>query len=458
MIPRPAAGLLPAGLLLVSLLAAAPAAASGALGQEAAWLQRYLRLDTSNPPGDEARAARFLAELLHREGLTTRRAVSPGGRTSLWARLESGRPEAGALLLQHHIDVVPPGPGWSTDPFAGEVRDGVLWGRGAIDAKSLGIAHLAALVELRRRRVPLARDVVFLAVADEETGGREGTAWLLEAHPELFAGVAAVLGEGGLNRSYQGRLAWWGIETAQKRPLWLRVIAAGRGGHGSTLNLHAAPHRLVRGLGRLVDRPLDYRVTPEVRRYMEAAAPHETAHFQRLVANLDEVVTGPEPERHLLPGMPNYFLDTIQVNVLAAGEKLNVVPEEAVAEIDVRLLPDTDQQAFLEEIRQLLGDEVEVEVLLDAPPVTASPLDNPIWRCLETTLGPRAAVVPAFIPGITDARYFRGRGLAAYGFSPFVLAAAELKGIHGPDERIPLAAFEQGVALMKTLVRACAGG
>ncbi|MGB3563230.1 MAG: M20/M25/M40 family metallo-hydrolase [Thermoanaerobaculia bacterium] len=428
-----------------------------ALEGPALWLQRYLQIDTTNPPGNEEQAAHFLGRILHQEGIATQLIFGPHGRPSLYARLEADKPTEGALVLLHHMDVVPPGEGWSGDPFSGEIKNRLVWGRGAIDDKSLGVAHLTAFVELNRRRIPLERDVIFLAVPDEETGGTLGTGWLLEEHPELFSDVEVVLGEGGINRAFNGKHHWWGIEVAQKRPLWLKVTAYGRAGHGSKLNLHTAPHRLIRGLSRLVDKPLEFRVTPETRQYLEAAAAFEGPFFKDLVARLDEIMAEPQPEKQLLPGLPNYFLDTIQVNVLEAGEKLNVAPEEASALIDIRLLPDTDDQEFLAKVQELLGKDLEVEVVLRAPPVSGSPTDSPFYRCMERFLGRRAAVIPAFIPGITDSRYFRERGIAAYGFSPFVLESNEVRGIHGPDERIPLETFEKGVETTTELVVTCSG-
>jgi acetylornithine deacetylase/succinyl-diaminopimelate desuccinylase-like protein len=426
---------------------------------EVAWLQQYLRIDSSTSDGIE-RAATFLRDLLHSEGLTTRWIVSPHGQPSVYARL-SADPTAdgdgtGALLLLHHMDVVAPGPDWSRDPFAGELHDGAVWGRGAVDDKSLGIAHLAALLDLRRSQQPLGRDVIFLAVPEEETGGERGTAWLLEAHPELFEDVTAVLGEGGANRVRGGRLAWWGIEVAQKRPLWLKATATGRGGHGSTVNLHTAPHRLIRGLNRLLDRPLELRVSPEVRRYFEAVAPFESQRFREIVTRLDEILARPQPQRGLLPGLPTYLLDSVQVNVLDAGRQTNMVPDTASAFIDIRLLPDTDGAAFLAEVRRRMGKNVRVEVLLQSPPATESPPEHELFRCLEGVLAPEAPVIPAFIPGITDSRHFRQRGVPAFGFSPFVLDSIDMQGIHGPDEQIPVAAFEQGVALMRQVLDACA--
>lgn len=421
------------------------------------WLVEYLQIDTTNPPGGEQAAAEFFRRVLHREGIATRLLVSSTGRVNLYARLEpdDARADAGALVLTHHMDVVPPGPGWSVEPFRGIESDGWIWGRGAVDAKSLGIAQLAAFLESHRRGGPKARPLVFLAVADEERGGAEGTRWLLENYPELFANTEAVLGEGGANRVINGKQFWWGIETAQKRPLWLEATARGRGGHGSMLNPGSAPHQLTLGLARLLERPKQFRVTPPVRRYLEAVRPYQSVSFGRMVTDLDEIVLDEHPNERLFPGIANYLLDTIQINVLDAGERINVVPKKATARVDIRLLPDADEKAVLAEVRQLLGKYVDVEVLLEAPPAAGSPIDTAAYRCLETVLGRSAPVVPAFIPGVTDARYFRERGTPAYGFSPFALAPEETRGIHAADERISRAAFLRGVEIYTEVVLAC---
>jgi acetylornithine deacetylase/succinyl-diaminopimelate desuccinylase-like protein len=445
------------GALLLPAASPAQRDSGGAtLSEPARWLQAYLRIDTTNPPGGESRGAAHLADLLHREGIATRLLVSPEGRTSLYARLEAESPSAGALVLLHHLDVVPPGPGWSVDPFAGEIRKGRLYGRGALDIKSLGIAQLAAVIDLKRRGVPLVRDVIFLAVADEERGGLQGTAWLLERHGALFDGAAAVLGEGGANRTVNGRHLWAGIEVAQKRPLWLRVTARGRGGHGSGLNPASANHRLIAGLADVLDREPEYRVTAPVRQYLGALAPLHNEKYRRIFTHLDDVIGEDGPAESLLPGLLNLFVDTFQVTVLDAGEKINVIPDRAVAEVDVRLLPDTDAEGYLGEVRRALGAGVQVEVVLTSPPAPASPVDHPIYRAVARVLDETAPVVPAFIPGFTDSRYFRERGVPAYGVSPFFLEPQTFLGIHGIDESIPLDELDRGIERMRRIVEACA--
>jgi acetylornithine deacetylase/succinyl-diaminopimelate desuccinylase-like protein len=442
--------------LLAALLLLSPPAGSAAgpaLSEAAGWLQQYLRIDTSNPPGNEARAAAFLAGILQRAGIPSRVVATPEGRANLYARLSSPRSGGRAILLLHHMDVVPPGPGWTVPPFAGLLKGGLLWGRGAVDDKSLGIAQLAAMIDLQRRRAPLDRDVIFLAVADEENGGLRGTGWLLANHPELFQGVEAVIGEGGRSQTGAGgKLLWWGIEVAQKRPLWLEVAASGRGGHGAGLNPESASHQLIQGLARLLAAPPRWKVTAPVRDYCHAIAPLQNDRWRRVFSNIDGVIAPSGPREFLLPGMANLFLDTVQVTVLRGGERINVVPERASALLDIRLLPETDSAAFLADVKSRLGPGFEVKVLVTSPPSPASPASGRLYQALRQALGAAGPVVPTFIAGFTDSRYFRERGIPAYGVTPFQLSPDDSKGIHGTDERIPVREIDRGVERMRRIV------
>ncbi len=465
--PRSPRSLLIPLAVLLALLQPAPAARAvdpPRLSEAARWLQGYLRIDTTNPPGNEHKAASYLAAILHREGIPTRLVVSATGRTSLWARLSaSATAPAGAggrraVLLLHHLDVVPAGPGWTVPPFSGALRDGRLWGRGAVDDKSLGIAQLAAFVDLKRRKVPLQRDVIYLAVADEENGGGEGTGWLLAHHPELFQGVEGVIGEGGRNQVLRGELRWWGIEVAQKRPLWLSVEAAGRGGHGSGLNPGSANHLLIEGLARLLARPPRWRVTPAARAYLQALAPLHNERWQSQIARLDEVVRESGPTEMMFPGLANLFLDTLQVTVLEGGTKINVIPDRSRALLDIRLLPDTGAAAFLAEVEAALGPELEAKVLLTSPPAAPSPTAGRVWAAMDRVLAAEAPVIPSMVPGFTDSRYFRERGIPAYGLAPFALEPPDLRGIHGPDERIPIVELDRGVERTRRIVASYVAG
>ena len=420
------------------------------------WLQEYVQIDTTNPPGNEAVAAEYLASRFEAAGIATRRLVDPNGRTSLYARIESPASQGRALALIHHIDVVPADGEWQEPPFSGRLRDGTLWGRGVVDVKSLGIAQLAAILSLVRDGVQLDRDLIYLAVADEELGGKAGAAFVLENHADLFAGLEGVLNEGGSNRVIGDRLLWWGVEVTQKRALWLRVSARGRGGHGSQLNPQSATHELIRGLGRLVDRPQRFRITEAARRYLEAVDAVESRP-NPLSARLDEVIQEDGPTETLAPGLPALFLDTVQVTEIDNGRGPNVVSPTARASIDIRLLPDTDAEAFLESVRETLGSRLDVEVVLTSPPVDASPADHPLFLALEDALGVRAPVVPMMMTGITDSRYFRQRGIPAYGFSPFSLDRGDVRGIHAPNESMSAEEFLRGIETLRRVIVAYAG-
>ncbi len=439
-------------LSALTVAPAAPQAPTRDAEEPLRWLREYIQIDTTNPPGNERRAAEYLAAILEAEGIPVRLLESPGGRTSLYARLASPASGGRGVALLHHMDVVPAGEGWSEEPFSARPKKGRVWGRGAIDAKSLGIAQLAALVEIHRAGIVLERDLVYLAVADEEKGGHQGTAWLLEAHPELFEGVEAVINEGGSNRVLYGHLAWWGIEVTQKRPLWLRVSSFGRGGHASGWNPSSPTHRLVQGLDRLIDMPQEYRVTPAARLFLGALAEAEGGDAATLSARLDELIGSDGPTETLPPGMPVYFVDTLQVTAIDTGTSPNVAASDVSAAVDIRLLPDTDSDAYLARVREALGPQLQVEVTLTAPEAPASPLDHPLFQAFEEALGVRAPVVPLFISGTTDSRYFRQRGIPAYGFSPFTLDAPELRGIHAADERIPADDFLRGVEAVRRVL------
>lgn len=448
--------------LLTSLLCAlcwtalstATQAAVGGEPEAVGWLRDYLQIATVNPPGNEAEGAHYLAHLLEAEGLSPQLLTSPDGRTSLYVRRASPTSGGRALVLMHHIDVVTTNDDWRVPPFSGRITEGRIWGRGALDIKGLGIAQLATLVDLERRQIDPGIDLIYLAVADEEAGGRSGAGWLLDSQPQLFEGVVGVLNEGGSNRVVNDRLVWWGIEVVQKRPLWLKVTSRGRGGHASGLNPGSPTHRLILALARLVEEPLRYRVSDAARIYFRGLEQLED-NPDHLYHHLDEVILPDGPTRPLAPGVPAYFVDTLQVTELDNGQGSNVIASQASARIDIRLLPDTDGDAYLEHVRQLLGPDIDVEVILDAPLADPSPTDHPIYRALESTLSVRGPVTPTFMTGTTDSRFFRQRGIAAYGFSPFALNADQQRGIHAVDESIPVDGFLRGIEMLKRVVMAC---
>jgi acetylornithine deacetylase/succinyl-diaminopimelate desuccinylase-like protein len=316
----------------------------------------YLKIDTSNPPGNETAGATFLRDLLVKNGIAARLVGDDPKRQAVYARLESQSNEK-ALLLLSHIDVVPADAGvWTQPPFSGTRSGGYIWGRGALDMKSLTIAQLMSMLELKRRGTPLRRDVVFLAVPDEELGGANGTAKLLARHPELFENVGFVLNEGGSNETAVDKVLFWGIEVQQKVPLWIRVVSDGSGGHGAIPpDDGGATAKLVRALSAIASIETPYRLEPSVARAAAAAAEARKDGRGERLRLVREPLDVARILRELPPGYRSLLHDTIAVTRLAAGNAVNVIPSRATGDVDIRLLPDTRPDAMLARVREAVG-------------------------------------------------------------------------------------------------------
>jgi acetylornithine deacetylase/succinyl-diaminopimelate desuccinylase-like protein len=425
------------------------------------WLREYIRLETVNPPGNETRGAQFFARIFEAEGIDHEVVESAPGRGNVWARLEGG--DAPALVLLHHIDVVPADPAyWSVDPFAAEIRDGHITGRGALDTKTSGILHLAGFLALHRSGVPLERDVIFLATADEEAGGAQGAGWLVENRPELFEGVGFLLNEGG-GGTVVGDRVQFGVEVTQKVPYWLALTTRGEPGHGSRPRATSAVTELVEALDRLRRHEFEARIVPAVDEHfrgMASAAPETwRARFQDMAAAVREPGVLAELQT-FDPGLHGLTRNTCSITRLEGSGKINVVPPEARAELDCRLLPDQDPEAFLAELGGVLGPEVEIEVTMGFTPAVSG-TDNDLYRTLERVTRsafPDAAFAPAVLGGFTDSHFFRDLGIVSYGFTPVAVPLEDLGGVHGNDERISEENVRRGVALtIEILERFVAG-
>jgi len=418
-------------------------------------LVSYLRIDTSNPPGNETAGARFLQQLLAKEGIEAKLVGSDPNRQSVYARLVSGTNEK-ALILLHHIDVVPASASeWTKPPFAGLRSNGYLWGRGALDIKSLGIAELMAFVELKRRHLPLRRDVIYLAVADEELGGISGCAALLEQHPELFANAGFVLNEGGYNETIVDRVPFWGIEVQAKVPLWLRITMKGPAGHAAVPpDDGGALARLVRVLDAVQRIPTPYRLTPAVARAFREAGKSRRDERGEVLRGIAEPLDVARIDRVLSPGYRALLRDTIAITRIAGGSSINVLPTTASADVDIRLLPDETTAPMVARVKETLhgGD---LQILLAGEPVPESPSDTELFRVLAAAMTKAeegSIVAPVVGGGTSDSRYFRARGIVAYGIAPFKVNYYDADTIHANDERIRARFFAEGVRLMRNIV------
>lgn len=420
-------------------------------------LQEYIRIDTTNPPGNESRGVEFFARIFDEEGIAYESVESAPGRGNIWARLP-GSPEPGLMLL-NHIDVVPADERyWSHSPFSGDIQDGYVRGRGTLDMKSVGISQLQAFLALHRMAKPINRDVIFMATADEEAGGLFGAGWLVENRPELFDGIGLLLNEGDGGQIRDGKVAF-GIEVTQKVPLWIRLVATGEPGHGSTPHAESAVTRLVQALSRIHEHPFPPKVSPAVHAYFKAMAPHVDSPWREAFADMSSAVEDPSFLADLREYNREYHAlvcNTVSMTRLEGSSKINVIPPSASAEIDFRLVPNQDPGEFLDSLRQIVNDPtIAIETIMAFTPVE-SPTDTVLYRAIEGVYQrhfPDAPIVPSVLTGFTDSHYFRDLGIACYGFEATLVPAEEFSGVHGNDERISIENIKRGTRLTLEVVQ-----
>ena len=426
--------------LLPGVAAAQPAPDWKAVEAEAIrTIQSYVRIDTSNPPGDVTKAADFLKAILEREGVPVTRYESGPGRSILLARLK-GSGSAKPLLLLHHMDVVPTDASrWRHPPFGADIADGNMWGRGTMDMKGLGVVQLLAFLSLKRQNVPLARDVILMAVPDEETGGALGADWMRANHYADFE-PEYIIDEGGFGSRdlfAPGKLVF-GISVAEKKILWLKVRAEGIAGHGSQPHDQNPNDRLTRALARLLSEPLPTSSFPVLETMKARVGPLAVNKFNNAIQH-----------------------STISITSLRSGvgdpPKANVIPSVAEATLDCRVLPGTTKDQWLAEIRRRLGDpEVKIEIIYEGEDPIVTTQDSVLYRALESAVKrkhPEAIVTPMTVPYGTDSNDFRPRGVKSYGFTPVIVPAAGVMSMHGDAEFLPVDAVGPAIQILFEALR-----
>jgi len=412
-------------------------------------LQGLLRFDTTNPPGEERECISWIASLLDALGVETRIVAQTPERPNLIARL-AGRGASAPLLLQGHVDVVAARGDWQHEPFAGDVQDGYVWGRGALDMKGGVAMLLAAFMRAAASETPPPGDVILCLLADEEAGSDLGANYLVREHPELFSGVRHSIGEfGGFTMEIAGRRLY-PIMVAEKQVCWTLARTRGAAGHGSLPIRGSAAGKLGRLLAALDRRRLPVRVTPAASSMIEAIA----AELPRALALPLHALLRPQLTDRLLDvlGERVALFDTLlhntaSANVISGGEKTNVIPGEATAELDCRMVPGCSPDELFAELRALARVELELEVIRHDP-VAAAP-DMTLFGTLADTLrelDPQAKPVPMLLPGATDGRFFARLGIQTYGFLPMPMPSELnfMRLIHAENERVPVEAIEFG--------------
>jgi acetylornithine deacetylase/succinyl-diaminopimelate desuccinylase-like protein len=422
----------------------------------------YLRINTTNPPGNELAAARFLKSILDREGIeaaildTTELGAN---RANLYARLR-GNGSKRAIALVHHMDVVPAtAASWSVDPFSGALKDGYIWGRGAIDMKGTGVAQLMAMIAIKRSGVPLNRDIVFIANADEELTSTGGITFVAR-HPDLLKDVEYLITEGGDNFIDNGKVVYFAVGVAEKRTFWQRLTVNGVPSHGSRPTKQNPVPRLVTALYKISQFETPLHVTAGVDKFFRDIARTYPEPQRGWLSNVSAALENPQARDWILSDVSwNAFLrNTISLTGLTGSNKTNVIPGVATADIDVRLLPDQDPAAFLESLKTVVGDTaVHFTTLLQPKTPLESPIDTDLFRAIERAAHerePSAFVTTPMETAATDRPTYRKLGITTYGFSPFLIPRAEIqRGMHGNDERLSVDNVGYGVHFFYDILR-----
>ena len=424
-------------------------------------LSKYIQINTTNPPGNELNAARMLKEKFLTDGVPATTWEPQHGRGIVAARLRGIGKHNKSIILLSHMDVVPANPKeWQVPPFSGLVKNGEIWGRGAIDDKGPGVIELMAMLAIKRAGILLNRDVVFIATGDEEEGGKNGAGWFVDHAASVFSDAGYLLNEGGgIHPLADNKRKVYVVSVTEKTPLWLRLTANGQAGHASDPPEETAVTRLVRALDKLSEYKTPIHVIGPVQDYYHSIA--QLDHGPKDQLDLAAALKNPEFEKKFMsdPGQNAQVRDTITPTVLSASQKTNVISETAYAEIDCRLLPGSDSKTVVNDIKKAIGDDtIKIDVLLNFQPIS-SPSRSPLMNAIETVarVHDQASVVPSMVIGFTDSHYFRQKKIVSYGFIPIEVLPAEGKGIHGVNERIGVKELADGIQRMVQLLKTFGG-
>jgi acetylornithine deacetylase/succinyl-diaminopimelate desuccinylase-like protein len=436
---------------------------TSALAREAQdWLVDLVKINTTNPPGNEEATAKYIAGILTKEGITSELLEMAPGRSAVVARLRaSAVPDpAKALLLVAHMDVVGVDRSkWTEDPFGGVIKDGYLWGRGSIDDKSMVATNLAAFIALKRGHVFLNRDVIFLATTDEEQFGDASMKMLIAKYWDKFAAGFAI-NEGGQVLVKNGKVQYVGLQVAEKISVNIAVTATGKGGHASTPSKDNPVVHLAAAVEKIGNYQAPVRLTSIVRRYFEGLAAVEDDETAKWLRVIDAPDRGEHAQRVLAEMNPMWnsmMRDTIAPTMLQAGVRVNVIPSEAKAMLNVRLLPGDTITALMSELNKLVNDPlVKLDVMNDGGLAAPdSSMETPLYalitqQCAKEFGG--APVLPFLSTGATDSAQLRLHNVQSYGLRPIPMTAEDLARVHGDNERLPLAGFAKGVDVMTRIV------
>lgn len=420
-------------------------------------LQEYLRIDTSNPPGNELKTAQFFHDLFDKAGIQNTVYEYTPGRANIFAILK-GDGSLRPLILLNHMDVVRTDPkNWKVPPFSGEIVDGELYGRGAEDMKDEGLIQAMIMIIAARERLPLKRDLIFLATADEEVNDT-GSIWFIQHHSDLVKNAEYLITEGGANIIHPGDGTIYSIDVAEKAPYWIRLTATGRGGHGSIPIADSAPNVLAGAMIRVVNWQTPIRLLPSVEEFFHQIATTQNEPRASQFRHIRQSLKNPVFVKEITADENfNYMLrDTISLTMMKGSEQTNVIPDTASCQLDIRLLPGTDPKAFEEELRNVIADpRIRVEPISQYRPPNASPTNTSLYRLFDQVVhkyNPQALLTPTLDSGYTESQMYRTLGINAYGFSPVEVSPEVEDTQHAANERVPVEQLRRGVKMFYELV------
>ena len=412
-------------------------------------MQQYLRVNTSNPPGNEIEAARFFKKIFDEHGIENEIFEYKPGRANIIARIR-GNGSKRPIILLSHTDVVTAEPAsWEVDPFAATIKNGFIYGRGALDMKGEGLLHLMTMILLKREGPSLSRDVIFLGTADEEVND-EGSLWMIANKADLFKNAEYLLTEGGDNLLEGDAVKIVGVDVAEKAPFWLRVTATGLPGHGSRPVRDSATNRLIRAMGRILDWETPVRLSPAVDQFFKDVAPLQSEPLRSQFANIRESLKNPSFVQSLTSQREYNFLlrNTISITMLSGSKQTNVIPNAATCNLDVRLLPGESPDEFLKALKAVIADpSIKIENVNRFKPPNSSPIDTELFSLIARKTKenhPGAIVTTKMLSGYTESQLYRQLGITAYGWAPIYTTPDQDEGVHGNNERIAVDNVRKG--------------
>ncbi len=421
-------------------------------------MQQYLRVNTSNPPGNELEAAKFLKKIFDQHGIENEIFEFKPGRANIIARLK-GNGSKRPIILLSHMDVVTAEPAsWDVDPFAGVIKNNSIYGRGALDMKGEGLLHLMTMILLKREGPPLSRDVIFLGTADEEVDD-EGSLWMIANKADLFKNAEYVLTEGGDNLLEGDSVKVVGVDVAEKAPFWLRLTATGLPGHGSRPVNDSATNRLIRAMNRILDWEVPVKLLPAVEQFFKDIAPLQSEPLRTSFLNIRESLQNPVFARALTSQREFNFLvrNTISITMLSGSKQTNVIPNAATCNLDVRLLPGESPEEFLKALTTVIADpSIKIENINRFKQPNSSPIDTELFSLIARKTKekhPGAVVTTKMLSGYTESQLYRQLGIFAYGWAPIYTTSEEDEGVHGNNERISVKNVREGTRELYEIVR-----